>query len=224
MIFSRKYVFETKRTKTMRLIKSAIAGFILFLIAIVTIGLYIPIYGKKQIEASKQYFYQKEPDLIAVYTGDQGRLYKAFKLAQKFTSSKILISGVHAANSLKILVEEQGQGLSVEQFLEQNSHKMEIDYLANNTIENVTNTIAYLKRNPQMKNVLIISSDYHILRISYIVNKLNKENAFSFHYEAIKTNYSNTRSMKLILREIYKFIKIFGIFAFNLGLPLESEE
>src|SRR3990167_1115939 len=112
MIIGRKYVFETKRTRTWRLIKSAVVSILLLSLAIITVGVYIPIYGKQQIDVTKKYYFQKEPDLIAVYTGDDGRVLKALKSAQRYRSSKILISGVHTANSLKNLVQEQGGGLS----------------------------------------------------------------------------------------------------------------
>src|SRR5690606_30282586 len=49
-------------------------------------------------------FYQKQPDLIVVYTGDQGRIPYAIQKARAFRQSQIFISGVFRNNSVDSIV------------------------------------------------------------------------------------------------------------------------
>ena len=207
-MFSRKYTFETKSTRSRRLIRNISFGVVTFCISFVLLCIYLPIYAKNQNEIATQAFYQKSPDLIAVYTGDSGRLDYTFKKIEKYPSAKVFISGVYSKNSLKTLIAKQGKNLSLEEFIEQESHHIELDYLARNTVENGISTYNYLRTLDAHKNVLIISSDYHILRIKLILETLRDENDdYTFHFESIESNYAEVRNLKKLFKEVYKLIK-----------------
>lgn len=154
-------------------------------------------------------FFQKSPDVIAVFTGDTGRLDYTFKKAEKYPSAKIFITGVYAKNNLEILLKKQGRDISVDQYLDLESHHIEIEYLARNTIENGLATINYLAKldSPKQK-VLIISSDYHIFRISRIMNALkSSSDRYEFYYESIENNYNKVSNLQKLMKEVYKFFK-----------------
>jgi uncharacterized SAM-binding protein YcdF (DUF218 family) len=170
--------------------------------------IYIPIYAEKQNEATAQAFFKRSPDLIAVFTGDTGRIDYTLKKAEKYPSAKIFITGVYAKNNLKILLKKQGKDISVDDYLEQESHHIELDYLARNTIENGLATIHYMEKLSTVKNVLIISSDYHMLRISTIMSALSDKNSeFKFHFESIPSDYRQINNLQKLFKEVYKFFK-----------------
>jgi hypothetical protein len=168
----------------------------------------MPIYAYNQNEITEQAFFKRSPDVIAVFTGDIGRIDYTLKKAEKHPSAKIFITGVYAKNSLKTLLLSQGKNISVDEYLEQESHHIEIDYLARNTIENGLNTIRYLQTLGEHKNILIISSDYHILRISKIMDTLKDDQSnYHFYYESIPTDYKDLHNIQKLLKEVYKFFK-----------------
>lgn len=207
-MFSKKYVFETRYTRSKRLVRNVFLSFLTFCVASLLLTIYLPMYAKKQEEISSKAFFQKSPDLIAVFTGDGGRIDHALKLAEKHPSAKLFITGVYVKNNLEILLRNQGTGLSVEEYLEQESHHIEIDYLARNTVENGIATLRYAQELPAVQNILIISSDYHIFRINLIMETLRSKNQdFSFYYEAVAGNYTEWRSIKILMKEVYKLLK-----------------
>lgn len=207
-MFQKKYVFETKYTRSKRVLRNTFIGSCLSLLFFALLCSYIPIFANNQNEIAKQAFFQRSPDVIAVFTGDMGRIDYTLKKAEKYPSSKVFITGVYAKNSLKTLLHKQGQGLSVKQFLEQESHHIELDYLARNTVENAIATLRYLNKIENANRVLIISSDYHIFRIKQILDALIDENEkYNFYFESIKSDYTKPRNLQKLFKEVYKFIK-----------------
>ena len=207
-MFTKKYVFETRKTRTARIISSIVFVSIVAITAFALMAIYIPIFAKNQKRIADENFFQRSPDVIAVFTGDVGRIDYALKKGEKSPSTKIFITGVYVKNSLKTLLEKQGKNISVDDYLEQESHHVEIDYLARNTIENGLATLRYMNRLDSHKNVLIISSDYHIFRISRIMNALKDENSeYNFYYDSIPSDYSKTANLKKLIKEVYKFFK-----------------
>ncbi|MBG60579.1 MAG: hypothetical protein CME67_01555 [Halobacteriovoraceae bacterium] len=207
-MFSKKYVFETRYTRTKRLVRNVFLAIVGTCMASTLLTIYLPIYAQKQKEASSKAFFQKAPDVIAVFTGDAGRIEHALKLAEKHPSAKLFITGVYVKNNLKTLLESQGTNLSVEEYLEQESHHIEIDYLARNTVENGLATLHYAQRLPAVKDILVISSDYHIFRVNLIMDTLRSSGQnYSFHYEAIESDYTQWRNIKILMKEVYKLLK-----------------
>ena len=206
-MFSKKYVFETKYTRSQRRYFNAFILSILLCTSYVLTCIYIPIYAQKQNELSNQVFFKKSPDVIAVFTGDAGRLSYTFEKANKYPSSKIFISGVYSKNNLKTLLQGQGVETSVDDFLEQESHHIELEYLARNTVENGIATLNYLRKLKEHKNILIVSSDYHILRIALIMKTLNTNGDYNFYFESIPHSYTDLRNLKILFKEVYKLLR-----------------
>jgi uncharacterized SAM-binding protein YcdF (DUF218 family) len=207
-MFNKKYVFETRETRNRRRFRIIFFCFLLFCTSYFILGIYIPIYAQNQTERSAQIFFQRSPDVIAVYTGDAGRLGYTFEKAEKHPSSKIFISGVYAKNNLKTLLQIQGTNLSVDEFLDQESHHIEIEYMARNTLENGIATLNYLSQlEGTTKNVLIISSDYHIMRIALILKAINNNPDYNFYFESIPHDYAQVKNIKILFKEVYKLLR-----------------
>lgn len=207
-VFSKKYVFETRYTRNKRLLRNILAVLASFFISLCLLCVYLPIHAKNRKEQARQMFFEKAPDAIAVFTGDSGRIAYTLSMANKYPSAKIFISGVYAKNNLKILLEKQGKNISVDQYLDQESHHIELDYLARNTVENGISTLNYLNRTQGFEDILIVSSDYHILRIELIMRTLlSSSESYNFYYDSIKTDYSKWKNLKKLFKEVYKLLK-----------------
>ena len=151
-------------------------------------------------------FYKRPPDLIAVFTGDVGRIPYAIKTAEEYAQSNIFISGVHSNNNVETLLTP----FRTSEVLDLNL--LEIDYSARNTIENVLSTLKHLEMSRHLDRILIISHDYHIMRIKLVMNEMKGfQNNKDFFYIGIKTDYSKWRNIKIISKELYKLIRTMGI-------------
>ncbi|MFZ4714680.1 MAG: YdcF family protein [Bacteriovoracaceae bacterium] len=207
-MFARKYIFETKRTKFIRLLLNVMVGVFSLFILTIFVGFYIPMVSTNESENADQSFYKKDPDLIAVYTGDSGRIEYAMTLAMKYKTSKVLISGVYSSTSIQTVLAQQGVSPDHEAL---DLNRIEIDHVAKNTIENVISTFHYLRNNPTYKKVLIISNDYHIMRIRLIVDEIKtQKDQFEFFYKGIPTDYWSVRNIKILYTEVLKYFKAWG--------------
>lgn len=207
-MFGRKYVFESKSTRLRRL---AISGLFMSLIMtslIVTFIAYIPIYAKMQKGRAAGAFFQKSPDAIAVFTGDKGRISYAMELLKKNPTSKLFISGVYATNSFQTLLNKQANPTTGEE-LSSPSMQVELDYESKNTFENVRETIEFLKSNPELKKVLIISSDYHIMRIKLIISHFMHGSKPEFYFDSVSNSYDSWKDIKKLLLEALKIARTF---------------
>jgi uncharacterized SAM-binding protein YcdF (DUF218 family) len=149
-------------------------------------------------------FFNRPPDLIVVFTGDQGRIPYALRKAKELKQSQIFITGVHSKNSVQTLLNP----LTLSEDFDANF--LEIDYLARNTVENVISTLRYLRENRSLKTVLIISHDYHIMRIKLITNKIKaSSDQIEFFYEGVPTSYANKRNLKILYKEVYKLFRTY---------------
>lgn len=206
-MFGRKYVFETKSTRFRRLLLSGLFLLVLTTGLVISIISYIPIYAKMQKEKAAGAFYQKSPDAIAVFTGDKGRIAHALDLIQKNPSAKLFISGVYATNSFKTLVDGQPDIQNKLEMLESSNVQVDLDYESRNTFENVRETVQFLKLNKQLNKVLIISSDYHILRISMIFSHFIKGPRPEFYYDSVINKYSTWDDVRKLLKESVKYVR-----------------
>lgn len=209
-MFSRRYTFETKSTRFRRLIASGTILVVLFLAISASFLAYIPIYARLQKGKAAGAFYQKSPDAIAVFTGDKGRIAYAIELLNKNPSSKLFISGVYAANSFKTILENQvnpatGQNFRIDEL------QVELDYESRNTFENVRETVEFLIDDPKINNVLIISSDYHIMRVNLIISHLMGEKATQFFFDSVQTTYNSWSDLRKLLKEAVKIVRSFVI-------------
>ncbi len=201
MILKSKYVFESKSTRMKRYMLSVL------LVFVAIFGLYsfacgiILLDARSESKASKSMFIQNPPDLIVVFTGDKGRIKYAIDRAREFKQPNVFISGVHQNNSVQTLINQIDPDLS-------EADHFEIDYTARNTVENVVQTYKYLRANRALHKILIISSDYHIMRIKQILHHLkSEEDQFEFYFSPVKSDYLSIRNIKLLYTEVFKITR-----------------
>lgn len=159
-------------------------------------------------EISSNNFFQKNPDVIIVFTGDSGRLEYAFNRLDDIPTTKMFISGVYIKNSLKTLILSRKQSIPPEEFLTQSGYHIELDYFARNTVENVIAAVRYLrKQDERVKDILIVSSDYHLLRIKMLFDTISGTQKYDLNYEGVKTDYSNSKNIIKLLKESIKVLR-----------------
>jgi uncharacterized SAM-binding protein YcdF (DUF218 family) len=206
MFSQKKYIFETKQTRMIRYLKNAFLTLVSLTLGYLCSSLLFVLVSEYESKQALEAFFKRPPALIVVFTGDAGRIPFAIKKAKEFEQSQILITGVHSQNSvetiLKPITEEGKSALD--------SDLLEIDYLARNTVENVLSTLRYLRERKDLDRVLIISHDYHIMRIKLIMNKVKtKSDNFEFYYSGIKTDYTSLRNIRILLTEVFKFMRTY---------------
>lgn len=209
-MLSRKYTFETKATRYRRLFVSGVISMVIVVALLVTFIAYIPIYAHLQKSKAAGAFYQKSPDAIAVFTGDRGRIAYAIELLNKNPSAKLFISGVYAANSFKTILQSQvnpatGQNFKIDEM------QVELDYESTNTFENVRETVKFLENDPKLNNVLIISSDYHIMRIDLIISHFILSDKPRFFFDSVTSSYHSWTDIRKLLLEAVKIARTFMV-------------
>ncbi|HLW57641.1 MAG TPA: YdcF family protein [Bacteriovoracaceae bacterium] len=204
-MFNKEYVFETKSTKLRRSLISGLLSFVFILAILASFIVYIPYFGRNQKELTDKALYQISPDAIAVYTGDKGRISYALDLLKKNPSAKLFISGVYATNSFQTLL-TKNEIISAEEL---EGVQVDLDYNSRDTFENVRETVDFLKHNPELNKILIISSDYHILRIKMIVSHYLKDSEKDFYFDSTITNFNNRKNIKKLFWETLKIFRTF---------------
>jgi uncharacterized SAM-binding protein YcdF (DUF218 family) len=174
---------------------------------IVSFITYIPIYAKMQKGRANGAFFQKSPDAIAVFTGDRGRISYALDIMTKNPSAKLFISGVHAANSFQTILSSQANPATGEAMSSSHGVQIELDYNSKNTLENVQETVKFLKNNPQLNEVLIISSDYHIMRIKLIISHMMKDKRPKLYFDSVPGEYNEWNDVRKLLKEGVKIVR-----------------
>jgi len=207
-MFGRKYVFESKSTRLRRLFIGGAFVSAISLALLVTFIVYIPIYAKMQKGRAAGAFFQKSPDAIAVFTGDKGRIAYAMELLKKNPTSKLFISGVYAANSFQTILNKQGSPTTTAE-LSAAGMQIDLDYESKNTFENVRETVEYLKSNPELNKVLIISSDYHIMRVKLIISHFMSGSKQQFYFDSVPNSYTSWQDTRKLLKEALKLGRTF---------------
>ena len=209
-MFKKKYVFETRKTRLTRYIKNSLVWcpILLFIHGFACLSLVL--FAENEKKTAENSFYKRPPDLIVVFTGDIGRIPYAIKTAEKYAQSNIFISGVNLENNVETLLTP----LKTSEVLDLNL--LEIDYSARNTIENVLSTLKNLEMSNNLERILIISHDYHIMRIKLVMDKMKGfQNKNQFFYIGIKSDYSKWRNIKIISKEFYKLVRTMVILWFG---------
>lgn len=209
MLFERKYTFESKKTRSKRYFKNTLF-LMLFSIGIYTsFCLIIIAVSKYESNRSKEAFYKKSPDLIVIFTGDVGRIQFGLQKAIEYQTSQVFITGVESSNSVKTIMQFQKKDLLKKIYFD--SDLIEIDYFARNTVENVISVLRYLRDNQEYQSILIVSSDYHIMRIKIILSSIKELNDdYDFYFCGVENSYLSFHSIKILLKEVYKTIKSYG--------------
>ena len=86
---------------------------------------------------------------------------------------------------------------------------VDLDYESKNTYQNVKETVEFIQNNPMIQNVLIISSDYHILRIKMIFNHLIDSPKLNFYFDGLQLEYTNWENVRKLLKETAKIFRTF---------------
>lgn len=145
-------------------------------------------------------FVQSPPDLIVVFTGGPKRIEFAVKKAQEFKQPNVFITGVHEKNSVRTIMNPIDPA--------ETTDHIELDYTARNTVENVVSTLKYLRSNRGLNKILVISSDYHIMRIKMIFNSLMLEDEkFEFFFTPVPSDYLSFKNIKILYTEVFKLIR-----------------
>lgn len=202
MLFKKSYIFETSGTRYKRyLMNMTLLSILTFLVYTILCFAFILV-STNENKVAEEAFYQRPPDLIVVFTGDAGRIPYALEKSKQFPQSQIFITGVYSKNSIQTILTP----LNVQDQVP--SHMLEIDHLARNTVENVIATLRYLRSEKNLKTVLIVSHDYHIMRIKGIVEKLKTEDEqYEFFYTGVRTNYFNLRNLRILYKEVFKLVR-----------------
>ncbi len=204
-MFSSKYIFETQKTRYIRYLKNLVFIFFISFIFYSFSCLLFIVVSERESQNAATTFYKKPPDVVVIFTGDKGRIEYGFELAKKLNQEQIFITGVYSKNSVNSLVNHN----EIQSNLDLNL--IEIDYLARNTVENALSTLRYLRKHKILKKVIIISHDYHIMRIKLIMAQvLNNDDDFKFFFHGLKTDYYKWRNIKILYKEVFKLIRTYG--------------
>ncbi len=204
MFLKSKYIFETQNTRFNRYFFNILL-FVFFLFLFYTISCFIFInVSREEGLSSESKLFHRRPDLIVVFTGDKGRIPLAVKIAKKYDQYRIFITGVFSSNSVKTLIDPIDKDNGIDRKF------LEIDYFARNTFENSLATYRYIQNNKGIQKILIVSHDYHIMRIKKIMKEIQSPyDKYEFYYMGVKTNYHSFRNIKLLYKEVFKLVRTY---------------
>ena len=142
---------------------------------------------------------KKEIEGIVVLTGDKFRILEGLKILNSEIGYKLLISGVNKEISIEEIKKE------FPKFNQLFNCCVELESISTNTFENVRE-IFFWKNNNNIKNILLITSDYHLPRVELEVNRLllDKE---TFYYGVKYDNQKINIRMKKLIVEYIKYLR-----------------
>ena len=159
--------------------------------------------SERESQSSSAAFFKKPPDLVVIFTGDRGRIKFGLDLAKKLNQNQVFITGVYSKNSVQSLLNHNETNLD--------TSYIEIDYLARNTVENALSTLRYLRKQKSHKKIIIVSHDYHIMRIKLIMSQIqSKDDHYEFYFQGLQTDYYKWRNIKILYKEVFKLIRTYG--------------
>ncbi len=211
MIFSRKYVFESRRTRALRLALNAVvmgAGLVLLYAAFLASILYT---ARSEQERTQQGLYQKAPDAIVVFTGDKGRIRQAVEHVRHWPEAKLLISGVHGSNTLKTIT----AGLVDIEALLESPVQVNIDYEAMDTLGNVRESLENLELSLSPSGrVLVVTSDYHVFRVRMLFRAHVTKQSYQIYFDGVPSDWSTPSSFKKLAIESLKLLRAWWLVNF----------
>lgn len=187
---------------------NSLMGAVGILIGYVVFLLVILVSAKSEKTRVSEGLYQKSADAIVVFTGDKGRIKRALALTNKWPEARVIISGVYGSNTLKTIVTGQD---GAEELLK-SPVQVEIDYEALDTLGNVRETLEHLDvSSTQIKRVLVVTSDYHVMRVRMIFEHLMKEQSYEVYFEGVESNWSKWSNISKLLKESLKTLRVWVI-------------
>lgn len=140
-------------------------------------------------------------DAIIVFTGGENRVQSGIDLISNNVGKRLFISGVNPDTNIFDISE---QILSDEDLL---NCCIDLGKKANNTIENAIESIDWIKNN-NYKNVIIVTSNYHMKRSLFILKNFDRSINFIPHNVQSKflqnKNITIYAKMKTIISEYSK--------------------
>ncbi len=181
---------------------------LIWFIVIFTILLVIPFFLSRAATVLVLNSPLEKCDAILLYLGDSFRTEKAASLYKKGYASKILFFSV-TTDSLKTTPTQ----MHLASYGIPDSCIIKINRVVQNTAEESHEFISFLKSNPDVKRVIVVSSPYHMLRIRYLLHHFKKKQQVSleiFFSPAHDTRFnierwwSNSFSRNIVLKEYLK--------------------
>ncbi len=200
-------MFETKRTRMLRRFQKVstflFSGAVFYMfIAIILVSV-----AQKETDKSEAFFFNRSADLIVVFTGDTGRISFGLEKLKQHEDTPMFITGVYGTNTVRSIINKNA---APDLAAVIDADRLSIDYHATNTVENVISTIHYLRKNREIKKIMIISHDYHIMRIKMIFNTiLVEKDAADIYYEGLRTDYLSFRNILILCKEVFKCIRTY---------------
>ncbi len=205
MFVKNKYIFETRKTRFKRYLLNLLVFLSIFLVLYILFCAFLVFYSINRTQHSQEVLFQRPPDMVVIFTGDIGRIPTGLKLAKEYNQPNIFITGVYNKNTIESLL----RPLSDEYI--QDPNLLEIDYWARNTVENVISTLRHIRQRNAQEDIIIVSHDYHILRIKLIIDRLKaKDDQSRFFYYGVRANYLEVRNLRILAREVFKLMRAYA--------------
>lgn len=205
MVFSRKYIFESRKTRAVRLALNAAVVFAGVVVLYATFLIFTVVTARTEANRTAEGLYQKSPDAIVVFTGDKGRIKRALELTSKWPEAKMLISGVHGANNLRTIM----AGHQDAETILASPMQVDIDYEAMDTLGNVRETLEHLDAaQEKIERVLVVTSDYHVLRVRMIFRAQIGKRPMAIYYEGVSSDWSTLANIKKLIIENIKTLRV----------------
>ena len=142
---------------------------------------------------------EKKIEGIVVLTGDRFRISEGLKILNSKIGHKLLISGVNREISIEEIKKE------FPKYNQLFKCCIELESISKNTFENIRE-IFYWKKKNNIKNILLITSDYHLPRVELEVNRLLLNNETYYYGVKYENQNINIRMKKLIV-EYVKYLR-----------------
>ena len=137
---------------------------------------------------------------IAVLTGGKGRIAEGIKVSKKNPKSFLLISGVDKSVNIEEIIPKD--------FLKEK--RVFIDKKSETTLDNANAIIKWSYKN-NIKNILIITSDYHMPRSMLVLSKKGK--GLNFYSNPVISNLDfgknllkDIKVLQFLFEEYFKFL------------------
>ena len=151
--------------------------------------------------------FESSKSVIVVLTGGKGRIDKGLELFERNYGKYLFISGVFKESEVKI-------NNFVENKLKEKDCCVVVDNKAKNTFENALELTRWLDEKYDIKNIILVSSYYHLPRSYIVFKKLIKDKDILLSPVNYKINFNQNIIFhaKLILLEYFKII--YTLFSF----------
>ena len=145
--------------------------------------------------------FESSKSVIVVLTGGKGRIDKGLELFERNYGKYLFISGVFKESEIKI-------NNLVENKLIEKDCCVIVDNKAKNTFENAIELTKWLDEKYDIKNIILVSSYYHLPRSYIVFKKLIKDKDILLSPVNYKINFNENIifHVRLIILEYFKII------------------